>query len=325
MLEKSNGQPITKALVYGFYHKNNLGDDLFIEAFRHLFPFMEFTFVDYIDQENLASVSVVIFGGGSFLINEPVITHAAALDLPSKKIYYLGVGVEKDIHLFHRTLMKQAKLIAMRTPDHLEGIKKINPNTMYVPDLVYSLPFKPSAPRQENKILVVPNAIVVPDWGSPQWMHAAWHYFKSEFCQFLDYLVEENYQLRIFAMCKNENVSDVRAANELISGMKNRNSYLIDRPINNFESVTNLFSQCGLVITQRFHGIVLSEVTRTPYITLSHHDKFKTGDNKLSYYGLHKSQLIDSFVKTIHQNAKELDHKSIFAELQEMMKNEMQS
>jgi polysaccharide pyruvyl transferase WcaK-like protein len=300
--DKLTGQSITKVLVYGFYHKNNLGDDLFIEAFHHLFPSFDFNFVDHIDEENLAPAEVVIFGGGSFLLGVPNITPGAALDIASKKIYYLGVGVERDIHPIHRTLMKQARLIALRTPKQLERVKKINPNAIYVPDLVYSLPLSESYIRQDNKILIVPSALVIPTWDDPQWMHAAWNYFKSEFCQFLDYLVEEGYQLRMFAMCHNETSSDIRAAYEIINGMKSRHNYLIERPINDFQSVAKLFSQCSMVITQRFHGIVLSEITKTPYLSIYHHDKLKNtfADNALSipYYGLRKDALIKDFLQT---------------------------
>ena len=56
-----------KILVYGFYFKGNLGDDLFVDAFKALFPAFNFTFVDQISISDLQDVDAVFIGGGSFL------------------------------------------------------------------------------------------------------------------------------------------------------------------------------------------------------------------------------------------------------------------
>ena len=297
MYAKSSGQFITKALVYGWYHKGNLGDDLFIESFRTLLPGVELTFVDHIEVADLQSVSAVIFGGGSFLLGYPDMADGVADILDQKKIYYLGVGVEKDIHPFHERLMRRAEFIAIRSSDQLERVKAINPNTMCIPDLVYALRSQATIlPRQQKKVLIVPNVLVIPKWDDPQWKHASWNYFKSEFCQFLDYLVEDKYQLRFLSMCQNDVQSDTRAAMEIISGMRyGVDRYLVNRPINNFQLSTELFSQCTVAITQRFHGIVLSEVTNTPYMAIQHHDKLRNSQNSIPYYGLNKDRLIDHF------------------------------
>lgn len=304
MLEKSIGQYITDKyiVVYGWYYKDNLGDDLFIDAFRHLFPSLDFLFVDEINPSILSGASAVIFGGGSFLFDAPNITSEALKLLDQKPIYYIGVGVEAEINTIHQDLMKKAKLIAIRNADKLEKVKQLNQNTICVPDLVYALHNKIiSSTQKEKRVLIIPNVSVVPTWSDPYWKHAAWSYFKSEFCQFIDYLIENEYQISFLPMCRNDRLSDIRTCMEIINGVNKSHLCSLEEGMTDFKSVTHLLSKCDTVVTQRFHGIVLSEITRTPYIALSHHDKLSKESNNpscgayLSYYGLTKNNLIAQF------------------------------
>src|SRR5271169_6096331 len=112
-----------KVLVYGWYHQGNIGDDLFIDSYLHLFPDIDFVFSDSITTDKLRDVDAVFFGGGSFLFDRPTISNEALQNLSSKKIFYLGVGVEADIHDTHQKLMSQALLIATRSSDQVERLK----------------------------------------------------------------------------------------------------------------------------------------------------------------------------------------------------------
>lgn len=300
---------MSKVLVYGWYYKGNIGDDLFIHAFKHVFPDLKLVFTDTISEKRLEDVDAVFFGGGSFLLDPPSITGPFDKTwdlLKSKKIFYLGVGVELDIHALHKELMAQAKLIAIRSPDQVERVKAINSNTRLIPDLVYSLQSQISMDyhRQEKSVLIIPNISVVPQAHDPHWKHAAWSYFKSEFSQFMDWLVEEGYTLQLFSMCRNKKMSDEWAATELLSHMQNRDSRFIqeDRPLE-MTFMSKIISRHDLVITQRFHGIVLAEMARKPYIAIHHHDKLKfSSPNEgafLSYYNCSKQLLMDTFESTL--------------------------
>jgi polysaccharide pyruvyl transferase WcaK-like protein len=293
-----------KVLVYGWYHKGNIGDDLFIQAFKHLFPDLDFVFTEVITSEKLRGIDVVFLGGGSFLHDSPVIAPTALKELESKKIFYLGVGVEGHIHPKHLDLMSKAKLIATRSLDQVAKLKAIG-NAIYVPDLVYSLQDKVRLSERTSKsVLIMPNVSVLPTCSNPHWKHASWTYFKSEFCQFLDVLVDDGWTPSFFSMCHAQQLEDDWASNELIGHMVRRNNkfFLTDRPAK-IEEVTQLISSYDLVITQRFHGIVLSEMTRTPYISIHHHDKLKfsqPGEGTfLSYYNGSKQSFIDAFDKSI--------------------------
>ena len=76
MSEKLSGTLSTKPkiLVYGWYHKNNIGDDLFVEAFNHLFPNFDFTFTDVLHSHLIKEADAIFFGGGSFLYDPPYVS-----------------------------------------------------------------------------------------------------------------------------------------------------------------------------------------------------------------------------------------------------------
>lgn len=292
-----------KVLVYGWYHKLNIGDELFKECFTKLFPKFDFVFVDNIKAQSLDGIDAVFFGGGSFLGARPNIS-SDALDLLKKMpIFYIGVGVESEVHPTHIELIKLARLVAIRSIDQMEKITYFNPNTIWIPDIVYSLQDDVVMSEKTNRsVLIMPNISVVPNHLHPYWMHASWNYFKSEFSQFLDVLVDEGYIPHFFAMCQGKKVNDNWASGELIGHMTHRDKFIIDEYPIGIKDATALVSKYNLIITQRFHGIVLSEMTRTPYIAIHHHDKLRFSQPRsgafISYYNSSKQLLIDSFEHT---------------------------
>jgi len=292
-----------QVLVYGWYRAGNAGDELFANAFRILFPEYQFNFVSKITEENLLNVEAVFFGGGSFLSGKINIQPNVKEILKTKKIFYIGVGAETAISSGHLELMAQAKLIAIRSPEQLEKIKAINENTIAIPDLVYALQGEVINSNKISKsVLVLPNIEVVPNHTHPHWKHSSWAYFKSEFSQFLDELVASGYNLSFFSMCENKSMSDAWAASEIINMMQKRSTnYQLPFISEEMGNLTQLLSQYEVIITQRFHGIILSEMMKTPYISVHHHDKLKFASPmngiSLPYYGIMKQNLLDSFNK----------------------------
>lgn len=328
MLEKLFGRFISKMnyniVVYGWYHQGNIGDDLFVDAFRNLFPNYKFTFVTRFTSASLKDADAVFFGGGSFLYAKPNISDADLEVLKSKKIFYIGVGIEADVHPIHLDLMSKAKLIATRSNEQVDRIKKINPNTLFIPDIVYSLQEQVMAPTPIQKtVLVMPNISVVPKRDDAHWKYASWTYFKSEFSQFLDGLIADKYHINFLPLCNNRTLDDKAAAIEIINMMSYRNYHSIKEiPPANMAAISQILSQYSVIITQRFHGIVLAEMARVPYIAIHHHDKLKNSipheGKYVSYYGLNKQELIDQFNSTIKMKYSSVlpIESNIFKELQ---------
>jgi polysaccharide pyruvyl transferase WcaK-like protein len=288
--------------VYGWYHQLNIGDDLFMQAFQKLFPQYHFIFKDTINAQDLQNVDAVFFGGGSFLLDQPRIAKDAYDGLLTKRIFYIGVGVETNVHPTHITLLKRACLIATRSLDQVGRLKALNPNVMWIPDLVYALQdqVQSSEVRDPRAVLIMPNVSVLPQTFDPYWKHMAWQHFKSEFAQFSDWLIENEYQPFFMSLCRATELDDDWVCSEIIGHMAHRNKYyLIDKQTSGIEQTTSLISKFGFIITQRFHGIVLAEMTRTPYISIYHHDKLKVatpGEGKIvSYHNTSKHSLISAF------------------------------
>ncbi len=294
-------------LVYGWYGRGNIGDELFKDAFRYLFAKFDFQFTDKITLDLLKNASAVFFGGGSFLYAKPNIDSNAIELLKSRKIYYIGVGTETEIHETHKMLMRLAGLVATRSPEKVSELQAtVNPNTFYYPDIVFALQSRVrTSPKFNKSVLVLPNIEVVSKNSDPLWKNAAWEYFKSEMSQALDVLVDSGWKLGFFPLCSNSNMNDNWAAIEVMNKMSRRNAGSLIDPVgktDSLQALTDAISSYEVIITQRYHGIILAEMMRSKYLIIHHHDKLKNvspGEGrKISYYGLNKQSLLDAFNAT---------------------------
>jgi hypothetical protein len=277
-------------LVYGWYGRANVGDELMKQALQNLFnpSGIGLRFVDSIDAAALAGPGVagVLFGGGSILYDRPDVSSEALAALASGHIdvFYLGVGGETEIHPDHEKLIDVAKVVAFRELD--------------MPDLVYSLqPDASPLTHQPAGLLFVPNVEVLPAHSDPHWMHVAWEHFKDEVAQALDVCIDRGLQPAFMLMCASEQKEDLWPAAEIMGRMKRRAPALATYRVDNLEA-TRLMRHHRVVVTQRYHGIVLAEMSGVPYVSVNHHNKLKLArphrGTSLSYYGIQKDALIDA-------------------------------
>src|ERR1700722_3126553 len=283
-------------LVYGWYNHFNVGDDLFIDAFRKIFPQYSFIFTDQITTNHLDNIDAVFFGGGSFLDGQPNIAEDALGALLSKKVFYIGVGTETEIHPTDLKLMRAAKLIATRSKN-FDKIKPINENILFIPDLVYSLQSDVVINNINSKsILYLPNSNLVPKNKDPIWKYNLWEYFKSEFSQAIEYLIGLDYNIDIFSMCQNKYGNDCWAGIEILNKIcDTQNINIINNKCNNISYLSNIFSKYEIIISSRFHGIILAEMVGRNCLSISHHDKLNYGKNVICYNSINKNSIIDSF------------------------------
>lgn len=295
--EKLSGVPTgerPQILVYGFYKSPpNLGDYLFTHAFQYLFPHLDFTFTDHISVDNLSQCDAVFIGGGSLLDGVPHISDKALQELKTKKIFYISIGAETDIHPIHKELLAQACVVAVRSG--LEKIKDINSNAILIPDIIYSLRHQAkSLPKIPKSILVIPNAMVVPTWSEPHWKHVSFDFFKQEIAQVLDHYLKSDFRVDFYPFSQVAGQNDEWAAFEILNRME-RKPYQSLAIAQTIEEITQLFSQYDVIITQRYHGAILAEVSQVPYLCLYHHDKLRNTNYNLgqfvSYFEVSKARL----------------------------------
>ena len=277
-------------IAYGWYGRGNAGDELMKLALVELFRprNVELRFVDTIDVKSLkvdvdTFVDGIIFGGGSILDGEPKVDQDALDVLISGTIpvFYVGVGAETDVTPTHHKLLNVARVIAYRDKD--------------IPDLVYSLPVSETLCASPKGILVVTNVEVLPTIESPHWMHVAWEQYKNEMAQALDELIDEGLKPEFLLMCQNPRMDDAWPATELFARMRRRTWKKVLHRASNDMNTCELMSRFRVVVTQRYHGIILAEMAGVPYVALEHHDKLKNAmphrGKHVSYYGAYKALL----------------------------------
>jgi polysaccharide pyruvyl transferase WcaK-like protein len=279
-------------LVYGFYNSNNIGDNLFCSAFKTLFPHFTFTFINHFTPASLVNIDAIFFGGGSFLESNIIFKNCSIQDIKKYPIFYIGVGPETDISDDHLSLLKIAKLIAVRSSANIDKIITINSSTIIIPDLVFALKNKIVLNKQNNKsILVLPNIHYVPNYTDPQWKYIAWESFKIEFAQALDILHDKGYEINFFSMCNNEALSDANAAIEIMNKMQRKYNGMIINTNSDIYSISYLFSSYNKIITQRFHGNIIASMCGVPSLSISGHSKFNS-NNVVKYNEASKDTLL---------------------------------
>lgn len=285
-------------LVYGFYGKGNVGDELMKKALVRLFQphGVTLSFTDHIgvpeltvlERGDTTYVDAVIFGGGSIMYADPLITPAAMALLLSKQIpvFYVGVGGETGPSPKHQQLLDVAQAAFFRELD--------------MPDLAYSLVPDlqlPPAPADPKGLLFVPNVELVPTHADPHWMHVAWEHFKNEVAQVLDRCVDRKVPVSMLLMCNNDRQEDAWAAGEVISRMCHRGKAVHVYAAGGLETLS-LMQHHQVVVTQRYHGIIMAEMAGVPYVTITHHDKLKFAHphrgSQVSYHGVQKDALTDA-------------------------------
>ena len=284
-------------LIYGFYNKNNIGDDLFKKCFELLFPNNTLLFTDHINLDLLQNNDTVVFGAGSILDGEIALSDQEIQLLLTKRIFYIGVGSETEISSFHKQILPKAELVISRSIN-FNNLLRYNPYTMYMDDLVYLLKDRAKfSVKIKKSILWIPNIFIVPKNTDPYWMHSSWDHFKTEMSQSLDVLVNNGYIIDYFCMQNDKKYNDNNCAIEILN--RCNSSDLLNKVESNrsFENITQLFSSYDIILSQRLHGSIISDIVNTKHIAIYHHDKMKVNNKHsvlIDYYSFNKNKLLET-------------------------------
>ena len=301
---------MAKIIIYGWYDHNNIVDELMALALKKILDGHELKFVSHITATDYQQCDKIIIGGGSFL-SLPMNADKAVLSLlekysNSKPIFYVGVGAETEVHSDHVKLLSCSKGNFIRS-NPSDYFSNLNCKYTKIPDLSYVFATTPESGliRRNKSLLVLPNTEVVSNRESAQWKRAAWEYFKSECSQALDELIYDGWKVTMAPFCNDPNHKDEWAAAELALQCTYRSniqliqsSWMKDF---SFQEVRKLFDQHTVVLTQRFHGAPIAQITSTPCVVIHHHDKLANISNDVAnlvpYYGIRKD-LITAAVKS---------------------------
>lgn len=277
-----------RVLVFGWYNKNNIGDEAFKQCFKFLCPDTDFVFCNTIP-ENVNSYHCVFFGGGDLF--DRVIPGLEKIKVP---IGLIGVGYG-NVHESNKWFFDHADLVITRNPSPY----------IHAGDLVFSLPPMMLPDRKEKHVTVLMNDFLTPRKNSPDWIRNSHEWFISEFTEIMDDMVSKGHTIEFLPFCVNKGIDDRHAASHVISKMNKRDKVIwnVSDDIDFYE-MTKIISESSLVITQRLHGSIFSYIYNTPQVSINHHDKMHKfcGDRKiescLNYYGFNK----EIFLRQLNQS-----------------------
>src|SRR3989449_3090271 len=253
---------------------------------------------------------------------------SVAAKLRRCKLLFVSVGVGPLRHRLSRFFVKSALLLADYRSYRDDSSKQymwhigFDPtNDPVYPDLAFSLP-TPTIPRDSHCNRWKPViAVGVKDYRG---QHGSWprqHQADDIYRRYLEmvttlvaWLLEHLYTVRLVigdASYDTQVLADLRKSlNE--RNVKHENLQVIDEPIESLEQLVSQLATSDIVVSPRFHNVVLGLLLNKPVISLSYHDKFVSlmdGVGLAKYCQpidhLDVDELIDQFIE-IEKNAEDL-------------------
>jgi hypothetical protein len=276
--------------VLGWIGRGNVGDELLRAAICNQIQAAGAEPVPLsgtLTPRTAAGLHGLIIGGGSLLDGPPDID--PSIDMAYMPLAYVSVGLETSIHHGHHELLKRARLVVHRSSvargDQIKQQLGITDAWVSLPDAVFTLPsfraVQNSSWASSKRLLVLPNVETVPDHTGPHWSHVGWELFKNEFAQFLDDIVADGWLPEFVGCCLNPYQDDAWPAAEIIGRMRNRRTqFLRGKTLSTLSTVaTATISSYRAVISQRFHGAILSRMANVPCLSIHHHDKLRPDEH----------------------------------------------
>ena len=262
-------------LVLGYYYRNNLGDDLFMNAIYNLLKNNDYN-IKYInpdDNFNFINIDIIILGGGEILNDYFIDKIIKKLDQLIKKPIILALSTECS----NNNYIKSNKIdfidnfITRNKLEYFELIKRYGMNNVkYMPDLIFSLKFNKCINRTKIKKIGLCLARTI-------------YKNNSDYLTYINCLKESlkilrdlNIQIYLFSFNTSNNIneSDILLNKDI--------SIYTDYTIIN-DNVFEKINSMDLLICSRFHAHVLSIAYNIPFISICHTKKVFNLINSINY------------------------------------------
>jgi len=242
------------------------------------------------------------------------------------KILIVSVGAGPIYHTLSRRFIKYALSLAdyrsyrdNSSRHYLDTIGFKSKSDPVYPDLAFSLPraIMPTDTSRSRLRPVIGVGLVdyAGQCGSPEHKgEDVYRDYLNKTGLFIKWLLTKNYRVRLLI---GDVTCDTPVKNDLLkllsqNGTKLEDGQIIDEPIANVEDLLLQLAQTDIVVSARFHNIVLSLILGKPVISLSYTDKF---DSLMEDFGMmeycHRletfdvDRLITQFLK-LEKNAESL-------------------
>lgn len=239
-------------LVYGFYNRNNLGDDSFQITVPKMFPDFKCTFIcsdDFIWSEEINKYKAIIVGPGD-VYNEYFLSRLE--NIPFKGLIIgLGVGISysDDVYKYYKIfdhifLREKADLYALST---LMGCKYVH----YLPDLAFHLPPQIGNVRKGIGAFLATPLLLDPNYLPKLRRVFSKYRFVTLYC---------------FNTNSNPNENDLIINKKILAEFPN---YVIDDTIYSVSQFLEIFGKLELAICSRFHAHIFALISHCPIVSVS--------------------------------------------------------
>ncbi len=288
---------MNRVLVLGYYYKNNLGDDIFQYVFsKYVFANGSYD-VTIVNLDNLESIvndirsgkietfDYVIVGGGD-LINDyyfnPSAIQTIRTTFEGTPLIFYGIGLSYPDLL---PILDIGDHFFMRNKPDYAAVKSRYTSyfSYYTPDLAYFLMNEPLLKNADKRVLKTPTKIGVClpyTWFANENQNNNQKFYE----QIVELLQEysQSYELHIipFDTSNNSMNSDVMLLNKLRVSLSafeydtsmNQRIYYHQQSSDTLENritrMIELFNSLDIVFASRFHSVILSILTDTPFVSL---------------------------------------------------------
>ena len=263
-------------LVLGFYGHKNLGDDQYKTTFSRLFRSndvsLTFSSVDCIDHIP-SDVDAIMCGGGDIVNSYFMKSISALVEDFDGPVYAISVGFP-----YHSEAQEYLGLfdhVFVRTKTDLEfGVREVGADNIdYIPDLAWLLDVPTPLKTDQKKVALC--------LAQPM-------FFENPVCESLVEGIVDTASRLVDEGCKISLVpfntySNSRQECDIYISETVRERILLRVPhadvqiynVNVVEDVMRELSSCNLVIGMRFHSIVFSAISNTPFVAVGVTNKVK--------------------------------------------------
>ena len=206
------------------------------------------------------------------------------------KLLFVSVGAGPICHPLTRWFIKSALALAdyrsyrdSFSKEYIESIGfKKNSDRVY-PDLAFSLPrtMIPECNKRDTPISII--GVGIKDYygvlGQRQGGGEAKYWaFVDKLGTFVAWLLEHKYTVRVII---GDALYDSRVKQDLMELLKKRglryeDGQIIDEPISSVEELLSQLAATDIVVSPRFHNILLALMLCKPVVSLSYHEKFQS-------------------------------------------------
>lgn len=248
--------------IYGFYGHHNIGDEMFILAFKHLFPTDNLTFheIAHITKESAENTDAVIIAGGDLMNDFYGLKYREVLSKISNYKIAIGVGFSFE-SCTKEDYIAYFDDIVIRNQKDISCIRNFigSKHAHYTPDLAFCLPI--SVPQ------IVKTGKTVGLFLVGSFLHN--HSFKFCLLTLTNWLITSGYIVELIPMYYDDKISDNdMALNEYIYKTFSHTGKINNHGKYSVMEFIDKVSQLDFAICMRFHAHIFCTRLGVPFISI---------------------------------------------------------